>query len=233
MFGFGHRSPETHDEFEFLRRQMVERQIRARGICQERVLAAMASVPRHCFVRLDRIADAYADVPLPIGERQTISQPFMVAAMADALQLNGRERVLEIGAGSGYQAAVLSLLAREVIAIESRPQLASNARERLARLGFANVRVECGDGSLGWQAAAPYDAIIVSCAAPSVPQPLLDQLVEAGRLVVPVGDAESQQVIRLTRRGNESLREGLYHCRFVPLVGRHGWPQILEKVAGE
>jgi protein-L-isoaspartate(D-aspartate) O-methyltransferase len=230
MFEWRKQPKEAHDEFEFLRRNMVERQIRDRGIRDLRVLSAMLSVPRHAFVPMECISDSYADAPLPIGERQTISQPFMVAAMASALLLKGNERVLEIGAGSGYQAAVLSLLAREVIAIEARPTLAATCRERLARLGYSNVVVIEGDGSAGCAAHAPYDAILVSAAAPSVPQPLLDQLSEGGLVVAPVGGAESQQVLRVVKSGGEPVREGLYHCRFVPLVGRHGWRDSSEEV---
>ncbi len=233
MLGWRNKPMETHDEFEFLRRNMVERQIRHRGIRDERVLSAMLAAPRHAFVPIERISDSYSDTPLPIGEGQTISQPFMVAAMADALALRGHERVLEIGAGSGYQAAVLSFLAREVIAIEALPRLAAVARERMARLGYANVRIIESDGSVGWLPGAPYNAILVSAAAPSVPQPLIDQLREGGRAVVPVGDAESQQVLRITRRGGEAIRDKLYHCRFVPLIGRHGWPQAIQKAFSE
>jgi protein-L-isoaspartate(D-aspartate) O-methyltransferase len=210
-------------DFESARRCMVTRQIRDRGIQSARVLAAMESVPRHLFVPPDQIASAYTDEPLPIGEGQTISQPFMVAAMAEALDLGGEERVLEIGAGSGYQAAVLSLLAREVIAVEAQPSLANSARERVARLGYTNVRVEQGDGSLGWPSTAPYDAILVTAAAPSVPPPLVEQLGRGGRLVVPVGVSEHQELLRITKRDGETSQEALYACRFVPLVGRYGW----------
>jgi protein-L-isoaspartate(D-aspartate) O-methyltransferase len=221
------------DEFDFLRRDMVERQIRRRGIADARVLSAMNSVPRHSFVPADLLASAYTDGPLPIGEGQTISQPFMVAAMAHALALEGSERVLEIGAGSGYQAAILSLLAREVIAIETLPRLAARARERLACLGYSNVRIEEGDGSLGWAVEAPYDAVLVSAAAPTVPQPLLDQLADGGRLAIPVGDAENQRVLRITKRGRQIVREKLYHCRFVPLVGQYGWRECAPKAPPE
>jgi protein-L-isoaspartate(D-aspartate) O-methyltransferase len=233
VFEWRNKSREAHDEFEFLRRSMVERQIRHRGIRDERVLSAMLAVPRHAFVPIERISDSYSDTPLPIGDGQTISQPFMVAAMAEALALRRHERVLEIGAGSGYQAAVLCGLAHEVIAIESLPRLAKIARERLARLGYANVRVIQSDGSTGWLPDAPYDGILVSAAAPSVPQPLIDQLFEGGRIVIPVGDADSQQVLRLTKRGSGTVREKLYHCRFVPLIGRHGWPDAVEKAPSE
>jgi protein-L-isoaspartate(D-aspartate) O-methyltransferase len=223
----------SHDEFEFARREMVERQIRERGIRDKRVLAAMATVPRHAFVPCERISSAYADAPLPIGAGQTISQPFMVAAMTGAVALQGGERVLEIGAGSGYQAAVLSLLAREVIAVEALPPLASVARERLTRLGYANAHIVAADGSSGWAPSAPYDAIVVSAAAPSVPAPLFDQLTEGGRIAIPVGDAECQRVLRITKREGKAVREELYHCRFVPLVGRYGWSNAIEKAPTE
>jgi len=233
MFQWQRRAKDTHDEFEFLRRNMVERQIRDRGIRNSPVLAAMLSIPRHAFVPIECISDSYTDAPLPIGDGQTISQPFMVAAMADALALRGDESVLEIGAGSGYQAAVLSLLAREVTAIETKPRLASIARERLARLGYSNVQIIEADGSAGWPALAPYDGIVVSAAAPSVPRPLFDQLAEGGRIVIPVGDSENQQVLRIVKCGGEPIREGLYHCRFVPLVGEHGWPDAIQRAPSE
>jgi protein-L-isoaspartate(D-aspartate) O-methyltransferase len=151
--------------------------------------------------------------------------------MAAALSLKGDQRVLEIGAGSGYQAAVLSLLAREVIAVETKPRLAQLCCERLARLGFANVRVEEGDGSVGLAEEAPFDAILVSAGAPSVPQPLIDQLAEGGRLAIPVGDSENQQVLRIIKCGREIHREKLYHCRFVPLIGQHGWSGSMQKAS--
>ncbi len=210
--------------FAAARNEMVARQIRARGIRSPRVLDAMLSVPRHEFVPPESAASAYSDVPLPIGGGQTISQPFMVAAMAAAAQLDGSERVLEIGAGSGYQAGVLSLLAREIVVVELLLELARACRERLARLGYSNVRVEEGDGSLGWPPRAPYDAIIVSAAAPSVPSPLIEQLAEGGRLIIPVGNAEQQDLLRLTKHADAAKKESLFVCRFVPLLGRHGWP---------
>ncbi|MFZ0885259.1 MAG: protein-L-isoaspartate(D-aspartate) O-methyltransferase [Candidatus Acidiferrales bacterium] len=219
-------------DFAAARNEMVARQIRARGIRSPRVLDAMLSVPRHEFVPPESAASAYSDVPLPIGGGQTISQPFMVAAMADAALLNGSERVLEIGAGSGYQAAVLSLLAQEIVVVELLPELARACRERLARLGYSNVRVEEGDGSLGWPARAPYDAIIVSAAAPAVPTPLVEQLAEGGRLVIPVGAAEQQDLLRITKHADALKKESLFVCRFVPLLGRHGWPAGQEWPAG-
>lgn len=212
----------TH--FEAQRREMVALQIRDRGVRSERVLAAMSAVPRHEFVPANQTAAAYSDQALPIGEGQTISQPYVVAAMTQALSLTGSERVLEIGGGSGYQAAVLSLLAREVIAIEFVPQLADAARERLARLGYANVRVEQGDGSLGWPPGAPYDAILVAAAAPDIPAPLVAQLAQGGRLVIPVGRADEQNLLCAVKRGDQIMRESLFACRFVPLRGRYGWP---------
>lgn len=217
------RAMDTSSQFEDARREMVARQIQDRGICTERVLEAMRTVPRHLFVPAEYVEASYTDEPLPIGEGQTISQPFMVAAMAEALLLKGSERVLEIGAGSGYQAAVLSLLAGEVMAIEAQGALASSARERLMRLGYANVMVEQGDGSQGWAAGAPYDAILVTAGAPSVPPPLVEQLAEGGRLVIPVGGAEHQELIRITKRQGGFSQDFLYDCRFVPLVGRYGW----------
>ncbi len=223
MSANGNQSQGVAPDFESARREMVARQIRDRGIHSARVIEAMQSVERHLFVPIEHASRAYADEPLPIGEGQTISQPFMVAAMADALTLEGHERVLEIGAGSGYQAAVISLLAREVIAVEAQSLLAASARERLARLGYLNVRIEVGDGSLGWPSGAPYDAILVTAAAPAVPPPLLDQLAEGGRLVIPVGTVDQQELLRIFNRGGTITQKSLYACRFVPLLGRHGW----------
>ncbi|MGA8144699.1 MAG: protein-L-isoaspartate(D-aspartate) O-methyltransferase [Candidatus Acidiferrales bacterium] len=209
---------------ESARREMVERQLRARGIHSARVLEAMATVPRHRFVLPEHAGQAYADSWLPIDAGQTISQPYMVGAMADALSLEGHEKVLEIGAGSGYQAAVLSLLAREVVAVEWQPALAGAARERLARLVFQNVRIESGDGSLGWPPDAPYDAILVTAGAPSIPPPLIEQLSEGGRLVIPVGPAGQQDLVRVVKRDGRTMQQSLFACRFVPLLGRYGWP---------
>ena len=202
---------------------MVARQLRERGIRSERVLGAMETVPRHLFVPSERVPEAYSDEALPVGEGQTISQPYVVAASAEALALEGRERVLEVGAGTGYQAAVLSLLAREVIAVETIPSLTESARERLTRLGYSNVRVEQGDGSEGLAGEAPFDAILVSAAAPAVPQPLIDQLADGGRLVIPVGLTDRQQLLRIVKEGNRTTEQKLFPCRFVPLVGRFGW----------
>jgi protein-L-isoaspartate(D-aspartate) O-methyltransferase len=211
------------DEFAFARRAMVEDQIRRRGIASPRVLEAMLSVPRHEFVPDEFRADAYADKPLPIGEGQTISQPFMVGAMSEALELAGSERVLEIGTGSGYQAAVLSLLAREVISVESHTSLALAAQERLVGLGYGNVHVHNGDGSLGFADAAPYDAILITAAAPEIPPLLASQLCECGRLVIPVGSQENQELLQARKEGGMLHSRILFECRFVPLLGRYGW----------
>jgi protein-L-isoaspartate(D-aspartate) O-methyltransferase len=226
IFG-GVSSPGVMPDFAAARHEMVARQIRDRGMLSSRVLEAMSSVARHEFVPVAAQASAYSDEPLPIGGGQTISQPYMVALMTDALRLSGTERVLEIGGGCGYQAAVLSLLAREVIVVELQPELARAAGERLARLGYANVRVEEGDGSLGWPGDAPYDAILVSAAAPAIPSPLSERLAEGGRLVIPVGSSDRQDLLRIVKRSGGLAQESLCACRFVPLLGRHGWPAMV------
>jgi protein-L-isoaspartate(D-aspartate) O-methyltransferase len=223
----GISSSGARPDFAAARNEMVARQIRSRGIISARVLDAMAAVPRHEFVPVAAQASAYSDEALPIGGGQTISQPFIVAAMSDALQLSGGERVLEIGGGCGYQAAVLSLLAQDVVVVELRSSLAGESRERLARLGYGNVRVEEGDGSLGWPTGAPYDAILVSAAAPAIPPPLIEQLADGGRMVIPVGDSERQSMLRIVKRSGGLAQESLLACRFVPLLGRHGWPDSL------
>src|SRR5271168_3485991 len=179
--GFG------QDEFAVPRAEMIEKQLRGRGVSDLRVLAAMSGVPREEFVPKELRYRSYEDVPLPIGEGQTISQPYIVAAMTAALGLDGSERVLEIGTGSGYQTAVLSLTSREVFSVECRSELAVGAAERLEPLGFANVHVHCGDGSVGLIEFSLYDAILLAAAAPFVPQPLLEQLNEGGRLIAPIG----------------------------------------------
>jgi protein-L-isoaspartate(D-aspartate) O-methyltransferase len=211
------------NQFASARRAMVEDQIRRRGVASPRVLDAMLSVPRHQFVSAEFQADAYADKPLPIDEGQTISQPFMVGAMTEALELAGSERVLEIGTGSGYQSAVLSLLVREVISVESHKSLALAAQERLARLGYTNVHVHNGDGSLGFADAAPYDAILITAAAPEIPPLLASQLREGGRLVIPVGSQENQELLQARKEDGELRSRVLFDCRFVPLLGRYGW----------
>ena len=204
------------------RRTMVEKQLRARGIRSERVLDAMAKVPRHAFVPMEEIALAYADQPIAIGEGQTISQPFMVAAIAEGLSLEGSERLLEVGAGSGYSAAVMSLLCMRVYSVETHAPLAIRARETLARLGYANVEVIEGDGSAGLAEEAPFDAIAVAAAAPTIPRPLTEQLAESGRLVIPVGPADEQELLLVRREGARMKISRLHFCRFVPLTGQFG-----------
>jgi len=202
---------------------MVEKQLRRRGIAEPAVLAAMLAVPRHEFVAPDLRSRAYEDVPLPIGGGQTISQPYIVGAMTAALRLRPTDRGLEIGTGLGYQAAVLSLLAREVFTIERRTELASAASEKLASLGYTNVHVHCGDGTLGLPEFAPFDAILVAAAAPAAPRPLLAQLAEGGRMIIPVGDAENQELQLIENHGGVLSTKMLEGCRFVPLVGHHAW----------
>jgi len=219
----GQASSEGHDEFEATRHAMVETQLRRRGIVDKEVLEAMDAVPRHEFVPADFRNRAYEDSPLPIGEGQTISQPYIVASMTAALHLSGSARVLEIGAGCGYQAAVLSLLAKQVYTVECRGALATATAQRLSRLGYTNVHVHCGDGTLGLPECAPFDAILVAAAAQSVPPPLLAQLGEGGRLIIPIGDTENQELQIIERRGSAFRTRTLEGCRFVPLVGFHGW----------
>ncbi|MHB8754388.1 MAG: protein-L-isoaspartate(D-aspartate) O-methyltransferase [Candidatus Acidiferrales bacterium] len=203
---------------------MVAEQIRKRGIRSPRVLEAMERVPRHLFVPDELMTRSYNDEPLAIGERQTISQPYMVAAMTETLELESHEHVLEVGAGSGYQAAVLAELSREVITIEARASLADAARDRLGVLGYGNVRVEIGDGTLGFPELAPFDAILVAAAAPQVPPPLIEQLAEGGRMVIPVGTSDRQMLMGIRKIGGRVAEEQLFACQFVPLQGQYGWP---------
>lgn len=204
---------------------MVEEQIEARGVADDRVLTAMRTVPRECFVPEGMVAYAYEDTPLPIEEGQTISQPLIVAIMIEALGLGPDARVLEIGAGSGYAAAVLGRIARRVYAVERFDSLASQAGRRLARLGYDNVTVVCGDGTLGWPEHGPYDAILVSAGGPEVPEPLLEQLAIGGCLVIPVGTEPRSQVLFRVRRTAEDafVKESLGRVHFVPLIGTEGW----------
>jgi protein-L-isoaspartate(D-aspartate) O-methyltransferase len=217
--------PDQIGELDFTaqRREMVERQLRKRGIRDGRVLEAMLAVPRHEFVPEEFRAMSYEDKPISIGEEQTISQPFIVAAMIEAMELKGNEKVLEVGAGSGYAAAILSKLAALVYTVESRTGLATAAQERLKRLKFTDVAVHTGDGSAGLPDAAPFDAILVAAAAPLVPQPLIDQLAEGGRMVIPIGDEKAQELVLMRKLKGELHSRTLHHCAFVPLIGRYGF----------
>ena len=207
-------------DFASLRARMVERQLRHRGIDDERVLAAMAAVPREAFVPPRQRHRAYADSALPIDDGQTISQPWIVAAICQALELNGGERVLEVGTGSGYSACVLSLLAAEVVSIERHETLALQARETLASLAVTNVDPRIGDGSVGLPERAPFEAIAVHATAPAPPPALIAQLAEGGRLVIPlVGDGDTDLLTLLRRHGDEAEAEAIAPCRFVPLIG--------------
>jgi protein-L-isoaspartate(D-aspartate) O-methyltransferase len=207
------------------RERMVTVQIAGRGIRDPRVLAAMRDVPRHLFVPESAQDQAYEDRPLPIGEGQTISQPYMVAAMSAALEAGPSHRVLEIGTGSGYQAAILGRLVGLVVTVERRTALAARARATLASLGFENVTVVVGDGSIGYPPQAPYDRILVTAGAPAVPETLTDQLADRGRLVIPVGSEGYQRLMIVDRQGERlSDREG-EGCVFVPLIGAYGWPE--------
>ena len=206
------------------RERMVEDQLRQRGIRDPRVLEAMRQVPRHEFVPPGLAEQAYEDHPLSIGQGQTISQPYMVAAMTEALELQGTERVLEVGTGSGYQAAVLARLAARVYSIERDFALFERARQRLERMGLsATVTVLLGDGSLGYPPCAPYDGIVVTAAAPRVPDTYVEQLCEGGRLVIPVGTLESQELLQVRKQQGKPLSRVLGYCRFVPLLGEEGW----------
>lgn len=210
--------------FESERCAMIEWQLRSRGIRDERVLQAMYEVPRHEFVpALDRWA-AYEDRPIVIGDGQTISQPYMVASMTEAARIEPGDKVLEIGTGSGYQAAILAYLGAEVVTIERVPRLADSARERLARLGYRCIQIIPEDGSEGYPSGAPYAAILVTAAAPAVPEALVGQLAEGGRLVIPVGTLHLQTLQVITKHGDDLLVRELDPCQFVPLVGKQAWP---------
>ncbi len=219
--GWG-EGPEDHAA---ARERMVKEQVEARGIRDERVLAAMRKVPRHLFVDPSLARRAYEDSPLLIGEEQTISQPYMVAVMTEALALQGNERVLEIGTGSGYQTAVLAELATWVYSIERIPGLAERAQHTLARLGYENVSIRVGDGSVGWPEAAPFQAIMVTAGAPAVPPPLIELLAVGGRLVIPVGTPHTQTLCLIVKQEEEIQQEELVGCVFVRLVGKHGWQE--------
>jgi protein-L-isoaspartate(D-aspartate) O-methyltransferase len=208
-----------------LRESMVNDQLASRGIYDKLVLDAMKNVPRHKFVPKDLEASAYEDCALPIGEGQTISQPYMVAIMTEKLGLSGGERVLEVGTGSGYQSAVLAEIAKEVYSIELVPSLAERSKKLLEGLGYKNITVSSGDGTLGLPEKSPFDGIIVTAGAPSIPKPLTDQLTDGGRLVIPVGEEFAQTLLIVTKRGNKLDIEESIGCVFVPLVGKYGWKE--------
>ncbi len=213
------------NNFAALRDRMVDQQIRVRGVVDPRVLAALRKVPRHLFIPRHLWDQAYNDYPLPIGGDQTISQPYIVALMTEILEVKETDRLLELGTGSGYQAAILAELAAEVFSLDRMGDLASHARKVLDSLGYANVQIRVGDGTLGWPEAAPFDGIIVTAGAPKVPRPLTEQLALSGRLVIPVGDMFSQTLtcVRKTEAGLKFEYHG--GCRFVRLIGKYGWPQ--------
>lgn len=211
---------EVEGNFEKKRRAMVAEQIEERGIKDRRVLEVMEKVPRDKFVPEKYRPLAYGDYPLPIGEGQTISQPYIVALMTECLNLKGDEKVLEVGTGSGYQAAILSELAQEVYTIEILEPLAKRAEELLQKLGYRNVKVKCSDGYLGWEEYAPFDGIIVTCAPDHIPQPLIDQLAEGGRMVIPVGETYFPQVLKLVeKREGKVIVQNVIPVRFVPMTG--------------
>jgi protein-L-isoaspartate(D-aspartate) O-methyltransferase len=212
-------------EYALPRQRMVAEQLQRRGVRDERVIRAMGKIPRHRFVDEALVGRAYGDYPLPIGEGQTISQPYMVALMSEALGLTGQERVLEVGTGSGYQTAVLAELCGKVFSIERIKSLADRAIRILDSLGYYNVLVKVGDGTLGWREEAPFDRIIITAAAPAIPEPLVEQLAVGGRLLAPVGDAASQVLRKGTKTPAGVQWDDLGSCVFVKLIGQQAWPE--------
>jgi protein-L-isoaspartate(D-aspartate) O-methyltransferase len=212
----------SHD-FNLSRERMVKNQLVARGIKDERVLQAMGKIPRHLFIEDALYGEAYNDHPVPIGEKQTISQPYIVALMTEALELKGDENTLEIGTGSGYQTAILAELSSRVYTIERIKSLLGNARKLLSQLGYDNILFKAFDGTLGWKEYAPFDAIMVTAGAPHLAKPLIDQLADNGRMIIPVGDRYSQELIKVIRKGKDLEQKSLGGCRFVNLIGAHGW----------
>lgn len=215
----------NRDVYARRRAEMVEKQLVGRGIHDERVLGAMREIPRHKFVDEALREKSYGDFPLPIGEKQTISQPYMVAIMSELLNLDGSEKVLEIGCGSGYQTALLCRLAAQVYSVERIPRLLMRARRTLEGIGVHNVALKIADGTLGWKDYAPYDAILVTAGAPEAPKALLDQLATGGRMVIPVGD-EERQVLHKIVKTKHGVRESIHtQCSFVKLIGQYGWKE--------
>ena len=204
---------------------MVDEQIVSRGVQDERVLAALRKVPRHEFLPEAMRGMAYADNALPIGEGQTISQPYMVALMTELLGLTGKERVLEIGTGSGYQAAILAELCEKVYTVERVKGLAEKARFTLDRLGYKNIAIKVYDGTYGWKDMAPFDAVMVTAGSPEIPSPLVEQLAEGGRLVIPVGERYNQQLLKIVKAAEGTVTQRSIPCVFVPLIGNHGWKE--------
>ncbi|MEA1928357.1 MAG: protein-L-isoaspartate(D-aspartate) O-methyltransferase [Candidatus Auribacterota bacterium] len=216
-------SDKMNTEASSIREMMVARQMEPRGITDDRVLRAFLEVPREEFIPGADLREAYGDHPLPIGNGQTISQPYMVAVMTQCLELRGEEKVLEIGTGSGYQAAILSRLARTVYSVERIEEIAQRTKGLLQRNNYDNVHISVGDGTLGWPEFAPYDGIIVTAGSPGIPGPLVEQLAEDGRLVIPAGSGYSQRLLVLTRRDGEIRQRDEGGCVFVPLIGEYGW----------
>lgn len=210
-------------DFEILKKRMVKDQLIGRGIKDQKVLSVFSRLPRHEFITPELVKSAYEDCPLPIGSGQTISQPYMVAFMTELLKLTGKEKVLELGTGSGYQSAVLATLAEKVYSIERIEKLANLAREHLKNLGIDNVEVQVGDGTLGLKDFHPYDAIIVTAGAPKIPPALIEQLADGGRLVIPVGGRFSQEIVLIEKKGDEVIETKECGCVFVPLIGEQGW----------
>lgn len=210
-------------DYATLRRRMVEEQLIGRGITNARVLEAFIKVERHRFIAQELSNNAYADYPLPIGEGQTISQPYMVALMTETLNLSGGEKVLEVGTGSGYQAAILAELTKEVYSVERFESLARNAELILNELGYKNIKILVGDGTLGWPEEAPFDRIIITAASPRIPSPLLEQLKEDGKLLLPLGESFSQVLTLVEKKNGNFESTPICGCVFVPLVGKYGW----------
>jgi len=210
-------------DYKTLRKKMVEEQIIARGIKDKKLIEAMYKIERHRFIPEKFRDSAYGDFPVPIGEGQTISQPYMVALMTECLSLKGKEKVLEIGTGSGYQTAILAELAKEVYSIERIESLKINAEKILNELGYTNIKIRLGDGTLGWPEEAPFDRIMVTAANQDVPPPLLEQLNQNGIMVIPLGDRFSQVLTKIEKRGNQIIRQEVCGCVFVPLIGKYGF----------
>ena len=218
-------SPEVIQSYAGQRRKMVEEQLVERGVKDLRLLEAMSRVPRHLFAQDSLQHRAYGDTPLPIGENQTLSQPYIVGAMTEALALKGEERVLEIGTGSGYQTAIIAELARQVFTIERLNNLSRKAQKILEGLNYMNIVFKMFDGTYGWPDQAPFDAILITASAREIPESLIKQLGDGGRLVAPVGETDKQKLVVLTKKGDRVSRKNLGDCKFVPLIGKYGWSQ--------